>query len=92
MTSSSRAFQLALSGSDELEDLLAAGAVDVTVIRDDGMYRGWSLLHAAAHEHRLGRGAVAREWQRERGQEHGCADCMQVNAIPQFLGIGAKDE
>ena len=43
-----RAFQLALSGAAELGDLISSGHVDASACRLDGMYRGWSLLHAAA--------------------------------------------
>ena len=43
-----RAFTLALNGSAELAELLMSGTVDASAVRPDGMYRGWSLLHAAA--------------------------------------------
>ena len=44
-----RAFQLSLNGSDaELRGMLASGEVQANATRQDGMYRGFSLLHAAA--------------------------------------------
>ena len=43
-----RAFTLALSGSEELQMLLSSGNVAATASRPDGMYKGWTLLHAAA--------------------------------------------
>ena len=44
-----RAFQLSLNGSDaELRGMLASGEVQPNATRQDGMYRGFSLLHAAA--------------------------------------------
>ena len=44
-----RAFNLAMSGSQaELSNLLSSGEVSASFTRQDGMYKGYSLLHAAA--------------------------------------------
>lgn len=45
-----RAFTLALSGVqvDELAGILAGDGIDICAPRQDGMYRGWTLLHGAA--------------------------------------------
>ena len=44
-----RAFNLALAGdAKELGAMLTAKDVDASAAREDGMYRGWTLLHAAA--------------------------------------------
>ncbi len=44
-----KAFTLALAGATtELASLLRSGAVSASAVRPDGMYRSWSLLHAAA--------------------------------------------
>ena len=44
-----KAFTLSMAGSTaDLASMLRSGAVDASSIRPDGMYRTWSLLHAAA--------------------------------------------
>ena len=56
-----RAFNLALAGdAKELGAMLTAKDVDASAAREDGMYRGWTLLHAAAGKNH--EAAVEREW------------------------------
>ena len=44
-----RAFTLALVGSTaDLASMVRSGAVEASLVRPDGMFRTWSLLHAAA--------------------------------------------
>ena len=50
-----RAFQLALTGAvPELTAMLSSSEVGPDAVRQDGMYRGWSLLHAAASKGQAG--------------------------------------
>ena len=43
------AFNLCLSGdAAELQKMLASAAVAPSAVREEGMYKGWTLLHAAA--------------------------------------------
>ena len=49
-----RAFNLALGGNaSELSSMLTEGAVSASGCRADGMYKSWSLLHAAASKGHL---------------------------------------
>ena len=44
-----KAFTLSMAGSTaDLASMLRSGAVEASLVRADGMYRTWSLLHAAA--------------------------------------------
>ena len=49
-----RAFQLSLTGAEaELRNMIVNGDILPTATRQDGMYRGWTLLHAAASKGHL---------------------------------------
>ena len=41
-------FQMALTGSSRLLDLLSSGTASITAVAESGMYKGHTLLHCAA--------------------------------------------
>jgi hypothetical protein len=81
-----RAFNLALGGDDEgLEKMLSEGAVAVSAARSEGMYKGWTLLHAAASK---GHVAIVELVLRVGGADLGAVDGKDRTALDLAISKG----